>query len=230
MPHTSQRIAIAGAVLFAGTLAACSSPATAPTQRQPVSLRVSSLAASPSMNTVAGLQLSTVRLSIGQTSLGNGDQFGCQNCQNGGAETAESSASPSLVTIPATGGSVVLATEYVTAGTYSSAEIDLVKPTTGVLGQAAENTIEVNGSYQGKGFSVAVPVLGTFVQTLSPPVTVSGTQSTPLSATLTLPVASWFSANGVALNPSDPTQLAQIQANIRSYFSAPEAGGRGEGE
>ena len=217
-----------GVVLLAGALAACSSTATAPSARHGVSLQLASIAASPSVGTVAGLQLTTVRLSIGQTSLGSGEQFGCQDCQNEGDETSQSDSKPTIITVPATGGSVLLATEQVQAGTYSAAEIELVTPSSALLGQAANNTVEVNGSYQGKAFTIALPVLGTFRQTLSPPVTVSGTQTAPLAATLTLPVASWFTANGVALDPANASQLAQIETNIRSYFSAPEAGGRGE--
>lgn len=227
MLHTSRTFAFGGIVLLAGTLAGCSGNATAPAPRHAVKLQIASLGASPSVGSVAGLQLTTLRLSIGQTSLGSGDQFGCQDCQTEGSESLQSASTPTIVTIPAAGGSVSLSTEQVPAGTYGIAEIDLA-PGTGIPGQAANNTIEISGSYQGSAFTIALPVIGTFRQVLSPPVTVSGTPGVPLVATLSLPVASWFTANGASLNPADPRQLAQIETNIRSYFSVPETGGRAE--
>lgn len=227
MLHTSRTFAFGGMVLLAGTFAGCNGASTAPALRHAVKLQIASLAASPSIGSVAGLQLTTLRLSVGQTSLGSGDQFGCQDCQTEGAESLQSASSPTIVTIPAAGGSVSLSTEQVQAGTYGIAEIELA-PGTGMPGQAADNTIEISGSYQGSAFTIALPVIGTFRQVLSPPVTVSGIPGAPLVATISLPVASWFSANGVSLNPANPAQLAQIETNVRSYFSVPETGGRAE--
>jgi hypothetical protein len=221
----------AGAVLLATALVACGSSSTAPGPRHAVSLQVSPLSASHSSSTAAvpaGLELTGVRLSIGQTSLGSGEQFGCQDCQNEEAESAQSDGAPSIVAIPATGGPVLLAVEQVSAGTYPEAQIDLVKPVTPAFGGVADNTIEITGKYNGTSFTVAFPILGTFHQLLTPPVTVTGTANAPISATVTLPVASWFTgSNGVALDPGNPAQLAQIQANARSYFSV-DAGERPE--
>lgn len=209
----------AGALLLAGAVAACGTSSTAAGPRQPVSLHVASLSASSSAAAPAALQLTTVRLSIGQTSLGSGEQFGCQDCQDEGAEAAQSDGTPSIVTVPATGGPVLLAIEQVQAGTYSEAQIDLVKPVAPAFG-AADNTIEISGTYAGTSFTVAFPIHGTFHQTLTPPVTVGSSTSAPISATISLPVAAWFTANGVELNPADPAQLAQIRTNVQAYFSA----------
>jgi hypothetical protein len=107
----------------------------------------------------------------------------------------------------------------VAAGTYSEAQVDLVKPVTPALGGAADNTIQITGKYNGASFTIAFPAFGTYHQVLSPPVTVSDNAGATVSATISLPVGAWFTgANGSALDPANPAQLAQIQANVRAYF------------
>lgn len=205
------------------TLAACSAAPSAPATRYPVSLSVASVAASGGVAPPVGLSFSSVRLSIGQTSLGSGDQFGCQNCQDQNSDAAQSPPAAAVVSIPAAGGPVLLATERVLPGTYPQAEIDLVPPAGAMLGGSATNTIEITGSYRGAPFDVAFPVIGTFVQSLSPPTIVGTSTSQSLSATITLPLASWFSANGTALDPGNPIQRARIEANIRTFVTAESA-------
>lgn len=50
-----------------------------------------------------------------------------------------------------------------------------------------------------------------------------------LSGDTSLPVASWFNANGVNLDPSVPAQLAPIETNGRASFQAPETKGGSSG-
>lgn len=222
------RHAVATALLVTATLAACDSSPTAPRLRRPVSLSIAPLGSSASVASLPGMQFSTARLSIGQTSLGAGDQFGCQDCQTEGSEAEQPEARPTIVTIPATGGPVVLATEQVQPGTYREAQIDLVQPSSATLGDSPANTVEVVGTYQGRPFDVAFPVVGAFIQQLIPPVTVTASSAQNLTTTITLPLAAWFSRNGAALDPNDPAQRSVIAANIRAFVTAEAKGERPE--
>ena len=229
MSRSFHSIAAASAV-FVATLAACDST-SAPRTKYPVNLQVASLAASSTASAAtppAGLELTEVRLSVGQTSLGSGEQFGCQDCQDEGSE-AESDGTPRIATIPATGGPVLLAIERVPAGSYPEAQIDLAKPLTAAFGGAQDNTIEITGKYKGTSFTIAFPILGTFHQVLTPPVVVAANAGAPVSVTIALPVAAWFTASdGTALDPANPAQLSQIQANVRTFFSVDSSEGAPE--
>jgi len=78
-------------------------------------------------------------------------------------------------------------------------------------------------------FTLPIAVAGSFRETLTPPVDVpAGRASGPIQVTITLPVASWFTSNGTALDPANPTQRAQIEANARASIQPLEAASRGQ--
>jgi hypothetical protein len=206
-------------------LAGCAS--TEPRPSTPVAIRLSS-SATTALTASAPLQISAVRLVVTTASLGGGDQFGCVDCQ-GNAE--EAPATPRLVTVPLSGGTVLLATEQVAPGRYSQAEIAVEQPNAatlaGVTNWPAGATIMVEGAYNGKPFQLPLSIIGSFRETLSPPVDVSVTIApAPVAITITLPVTSWFVANGATLDPTDPAQRATIEANARRGFQPLEAASR----
>jgi hypothetical protein len=132
----------------------------------------------------------------------------CQGGENSSAPTA-------LITVPTDGTPVSIATEQVSAGRYSSAEIELRTPDAGVTagapGWPAGATIEIGGTFNGTPFTLPLTLVGEFRETLSPPVEVAaGAAPAAVNVTITLPVSSWFVANGVPLDPNDPAQRAQI--------------------
>lgn len=213
---------LAAAALAAGPfLAACSSAdsALAPAPRRAVTLAVTAHA-SQNTPTVPGLQVSAVRLVLGAASLGSGSQFGCINCQGNTQDAPAGTAPATLVTLAGTSGTATVATSDVAAGTYSAAQIDVVRPSTPLIGTSPDQTVEVTGSYNGTPFTVTAAAAGSFVQTLSPPVQVTAGATAPISITIDLPVASWFTGTAGPLDPAVPAQRAAIVANIQRFFSA----------
>ncbi len=191
--------------------------------RRPVSLSLrASTTPAASVAASATLQVSSLRLLVNQTSLGGGDQFGCQDCQ-GGAEGNEPGVVGAVVSVPLDGSAVNLATEQVQPGSYSQVEIELGGAT--APGWASGQTVEIQGTNNGTPFTIRVAVNGSFRETLSPPVVVTSAATSSIPVVITLPVASWFAAGGQALDPAVPAQLAQIEANIKAAFSGPESGG-----
>jgi hypothetical protein len=158
---------------------------------------------------------------IGQAALGNGDQFGCVDCEG---DQEDANPAPAVVTVPVDGSPVSVAAERVASGHYSSVEIELVTPSAALLaatpGWTADGTIEVRGRYNGVDFTLSLSIPGQFRETLSPAIDVpAGGLPGPINVTITLPVASWFSSNGTALDPSDAAARAQIAANARASIT-----------
>jgi len=210
------------APLALGLLAGCDQ-GTAPGGTQPVNISLASTVGGTAAGT-APLVLSEVRIVIGEVSLGEGDQFGCVDCQHQGAEFE---LPPALVAVPLDGGAVTVTTEQVQPGSYPAVEISLVRPTAALLagnsGWRPDATIELRGAYDGRPFTLPLAIEGSFRERLSPPVVVSqgGAQST-VEVTITLPVTSWVAGPTGPLDPNDPAQRAEIEANARRSFAAPE--------
>jgi hypothetical protein len=175
--------------------------------------------------------ITSLRLVVGPAALGNGDQFGCVDCQGGGSDIG---AAPQLILVPTDGSPVSVATEQVQAGRYAAAEIELLHPDASVTAAdpawPSDATIEVVGAVNSLPFTLRLALEGAFRENLNPPVDVTDA-ATPgtISVTVTLPVASWFMANGTPLDPNDPSQRAQIEQNARSAL-APLEGGERSGE
>jgi hypothetical protein len=200
---------------------------TGPKASRPVAFHLAALASAAATTAAAAapLEITSVRLVVGAASLGSGDQFGCIDCQGNDGETA----SPQqLVSVPLDGSAVALATEQVNVGSYSEAEISLETPTAATVAAdpswTAGSTIEIAGRFNGVPFKLPLTIAGSFREALSPPVEVTaGTGAGTLSVRITLPVASWFLANGASLDPAVPGQRAQIEANARASIQPPEA-------
>ncbi|GAC1648231.1 MAG: hypothetical protein NVS4B3_03460 [Gemmatimonadaceae bacterium] len=209
---------------------ACNS-STGPRATRPVLFRMSSAAVSRSTSQTAGpLELTSARLAIGRAALGNGDQFGCVDCQNNdNDDSAEDGVHAQVVDVPLHQGTVVVGTEQVAAGRYTQAEISLETLASGALpaGWPAAATIEIGGRFNGTPFRLSLAVHGSFRTTLNPPVDVlTGNSAPSVAITLALPVSSWFTMNGAPLDPSIASQRAQIEANIRAAFVAEAPAGR----
>lgn len=203
---------------------ACSN-ASAPKSSSPVNFRLAAAASAAPTAATAAVELSSVRLVVGPAALGNGDQFGCVDCQGNDSEAAPQA---QLVSVPSDGSPVSVAVEQVTAGHYASAEIELMAPGVGVPatpGWPAGATMEIVGKFNGTNFTLPLTAAGEFREALNPPVDVSdGATPASISVTITLPVASWFVSNRVPLDPSDPSQRAQIEQNARLSLRSAETG------
>jgi hypothetical protein len=215
-----------GAVTAAAALALGACNSTGPRATQPVAVNVAAHAASQGSVTAGPLEITGLRLVVGQTALGSGDQFGCVDCQDSGPES-ETADAPQLLVVPVDGTPVSVRTEQVGAGQYAQVEIDVVSPDAAIRaanpGWPAGATIEVTGRYNGVDFTLPISVEGSFRETLAPPVDVpAGASSGSIQVTITLPVASWFTSNGAALDPANTAQRAQIEANARASFQALE--------
>ncbi|MEO8089536.1 MAG: hypothetical protein ABI703_04495 [Gemmatimonadales bacterium] len=199
-----------------GGAVACDN-STSPKSVGPVHFRVSAAAASTSAGaTAAAVDVTSFRLVVGPVALGSGDQFGCVDCQGGD----NGSDQPQLISVPTDGTPVSITTEQVSAGVYSSAEIELRAPDAAVTalapGWPTGATVEIAGSFNGTAFTLPLTLLGEFRETLNPPVEVTaGGTPTPVSVTITLPVRDWFVSNGVALDPNDAAQRKQIESNAK---------------
>jgi hypothetical protein len=215
-------LAIAGA----GTLACNNS--SAPRASHPVAFHLAASATPASGSVASAVTVTSLRLVVGPAALGSGDQFGCVNCEGNDTE----SETPELISVPPDGSPVLVRTEQVSAGHYDAAEIELQNPDAGIIGAApgwpSNATIEVAGSSNGAAFTLPLSVVGEFRVAVNPPVDVTeGAPPTTASVTITLPISSWFESNGVALDPNDPAQRAQIEANARlSVRPEDENGGR----
>jgi anti-sigma factor RsiW len=224
---------IIGAVTAAAALALSACDSTGPRVTQPVDIKVAAHSASLGGSTTAGpLAITGLRLVVGQTALGSGDQFGCVDCQDSGPES-ETVDAPQLLVVPVDGTPVSVRTEQVGAGQYAQVEVEVVSPDAAIRAAnpswAAGATIEVSGTYNGVAFTLPIAIEGSFRETLTPPVDVpAGAPAGSIQVTITLPVASWFTSNGTALDPADPAQRAQIVANAHASFQAleSESGGR----
>ena len=220
------------AALLAGSLAAlaaCNTTGPAPTR--PVAIRLT--AAAPSVAGAAAaagpLTVSALQLVIGRAALGSGDQFGCVDCQG---NTEDALLTPKLIDVPLAGGAVTVAIEQVSPGHYTQAEIGLEPPTAGSTVPATwptGATIRIAGTYNGTAFEVALPVQGDFRAALTPAVDLATTGGpATVDVTITLPVESWFTANGTALDPANPAQRALIDANVRAAFQPSDSAGEKE--
>ena len=166
--------------------------------------------------------MTSLRLVVEGVDLGNDGESECEDCD----DEDDDDLAPSLIVVPIDGGTVSIQADDVSPGTYGRAEIDLVGPTPSLLaadpGWTAGATIEVTGSYGGAPFTLALPIEGELHQTLNPPVTVGAAGEGTIAITVTLPLAAWFESNGVVLDPNDPAQRAQIEANVRASVVPPD--------
>lgn len=168
----------------------------------------------------AGLEISSIRIVVGEVSLGSGDEFGCVDCQG----DDESGPGPRLVSVPVDGGSVLVQTEQVRPGLYPEAEISVDSPTTEVLagspGWSAGATIEIAGQLNGAPFEISSQATGSIRTTLSPPVQVTDAAvPEEISVTIRLPLMDWFAPAGTILDPNDSAQQALILENIRAFLA-----------
>ena len=225
MRHISRHVLFATAAVAA---AGCERP-TVPVARVPVAFHVVVSGPSLSANrvaaaTVSGLEITTVRLGIGVASLGTNGQYGCVDCQG---DTSDGPSPGALVDIPMSGAPVRVVTEQVSPGVYGEVEFTLRTLAPGQWPSAtwsATTTIEITGRFGGSPFTITLPVAGMFRQTLKTPLhVVAGAAPGALDVTITLPVASWFEAGGVLVDPNVATSRAVIEANIRRAFLGVEA-------
>lgn len=216
--HFTGRLAVATALLVLG---ACNSTSPGATQAVMVLLKANATAQS-SGRSAGPVEITGVRLVIGQGALGNGEEFGCVGCQG---DEQDGNPEPVVVTVPVDGSPVSVAAERVAPGHYSAVEIELVPPSVALLaatpGWTADATIEVRGRHNGTEFTLPLTIPGQFRETLSPAIDVpAGGLPGPINVAITLPVASWFSSNGTALDPGDVAARAQITANARASVAA----------
>ena len=213
------------------TVASCDSM-SGPKARVPIDVRLTVSPRASTASTGSGpLQITALRLVVGAASLGSGDQFGCVDCQG---NTEQGPVTPKVIDVRLDGEPVLVATEQVAPGLYSQAEIAVETPTSSTLagtpGWPGNATVVVEGRFNGTLFRLPLSITGSFRETLIPPVQVSATTPPSVVAvTITLPVAGWFTSNGTALDPSNPAQRAQIEANARSAFQPPEKGTESQG-
>lgn len=221
--HTvlSSRLAVVLAAAAAAGAAGCSNSTTAPPAHAPVRFQVA--AATAPAAAASGLNVTSIQLVHGFASLGQGSEFGCHDCTG---DHQSSAAQATLVTVPATGALVDVATDEVSAGQYSLAELDLATPTAAVNvpGAAPGTTVRVTGTYNGTPFQIDLAIQGSLRVALVPPVDVSATSGAPtVTVQLRLPVDTWFVAGGRTLDPGLAADRAAIEANIRASFSALES-------
>lgn len=208
---------------LAGVVALSACDSTSPKATHPVSINASAAATVLAGPPSGPLEILGLRLSVGQASLGSGEQFGCQDCEDTGSEA---DAAPTLMAIPIGGGTVVLATERVGPGRYPAVEIELLPPVA-TAGWATGAAIEVTGTFGGTAFTLPLAIQGTFRAVLPQPVDVpAGLLASPIQVFVSIPVASWFVGNGTVLDPTNPAQRAQIEANARDAFLDPEDASR----
>ena len=212
--HFPGGLALATVLLAVG---ACSSTSPRATQAVLVLLKAN---ATPqrSSQSASAVEITGVRLVIRQAALGNGEEFGCVDCQG---DEQGGNPEPAVVTVPLDGSPVSVAAERVAPGHYSSVEIELVPPPPALLaatpGWSAGATIEVRGRYNGTAFTLPLAIPGQFREALSPAIDVpAGGLPGPINVTITLPVASWFASNGTPLDPNDAAARSQITANARA--------------
>lgn len=175
----------------------------------------------PAQTVTAGLEVTALRMAVGQAGLGNVDQFGCIDCQG----DSEQATAPRLVTVPLDGSPVHLETEMASAGSYAEIELELAP--SGAPGDwPSGSALQITGKQSGNAFDLFVAVQGSSRHTLSAPVVISGLETASVSAVLEFPVREWFTGpGGAALDPTNDADRAIIVSNVRAYFYAPETSG-----
>jgi hypothetical protein len=207
--------------LCVATLAGCK--ATPPTQRTPVDLllRASAARVAPATAIAPSLTIDYVRLSVSEASLGRVQQFGCIDCQG---ESALPSLPASILLVPLGSVPVLVVTEQASPGSYTDVELSLAPPGTDAVRRTTDWTtgasLEISGSYNGKAFRLPMAITGRFVEHLASPVVVTSASAdgTKVGVTISLPVASWFTASGSVLDPGTVAGRAAIEANARASF------------
>jgi hypothetical protein len=204
------------AVAAAGVLGACNQ-STSPGASQPVTFRLAA-ANSSAPARMGPLTITSFRLSVGEASLGSGDEFGCKDCQGN-----QASVTPAVVDVPLDGRTVDLATELVQPGSYSTVELGVIRPPAAPADWPADATLEIRGDFGGQAFALPLAIEGSFREQLAAPVVV-GTGGAPavVAVSITLPVSIWFNGSSGLLDPANPAQRAEIEANARLSFTPPE--------
>ena len=202
----------------AGLLGGCNQ-STGPGASHPVAFRLAA-ASSAAPATMGALTITSFRLSVGEASLGSGGEFGCKDCQGD-----QPAITPAVVDVPLDGRAVDIATEQVQPGSYSTVELGVVRLPASPAGWPAGATLEIKGDFGGQAFALPLVIEGTFREQLAAPVVVGagGTPAT-VAVSITLPVSSWFNGASGMLDPANPAQRTEIEANARKSFAAPEAG------
>ena len=201
----------------AGLLGGCNQ-STAPGSSHPVAFRLAA-ASSSAPATMGALTLTSFRLAVGEASLGSGNEFGCKDCQGD-----QPAVEPAVVDVPLDGRAVEVATEQVQPGSYSTVELGVVRLPASTPGWPVDATLEIKGDFGGQAFALPLTIEGSFREQLAAPVVVGagGTPAT-VAVNITLPVSTWFKGSSGVLDPANPTQRAEIEANARRSFAAPEA-------
>lgn len=219
---------VLGLAMIAVLAAACKS-ATAPRETGPVAFQLAANARFGTSASVAGLEITGVRMVVGAVALGNGDEFGCRDCQG---DKEEAATPPQLIDVPLDGGSVLVSTEQVNVGTYGLAEFSVEQLSAPPTGDswAPGTTILITGRYNGTAFQLPLSVDGSFRETLSPPAVVTGSTPESVQVRITLPVASWFVLNGTTLDPTLAANRVLIESNVRASLQSDDGESRGERE
>lgn len=217
LPPLRSGLAAAAALI---TLVACSGAdrAVSPTPKARVNLAIRP-AGSVGTPLPGTLHVNAVRLVIASASLGANGEFGCRDCQGNFEDANGATTAPTLVVLNGTAGPVTVMTGETAPGSYATAELDIQHTATPVIGSSRDTTIEITGTSNGVPFTLRVAAAGGLVLPLSPPVQITSTAAGPVTATLDLPVASWFTGAAGALDPNVAPQRAQVIANIVKSLS-----------
>ncbi|MHB8838732.1 MAG: hypothetical protein ACYC7F_07240, partial [Gemmatimonadaceae bacterium] len=211
------------ALLFLSAAVTACDQGTGPHPTRPVQFRLATAPQASVSQSAGALGIDSIRLVVVGAALGGAEQFGCVDCQGG----QSASPAPTLITVTMSTGPVPILTEEVTPSRYSQVEIQVGRPPTSLLAVTpdwpADASIQIVGRVRGTAFRLALPIEGSFRETLAQPVDVTSSGSERVEVTITLPVATWFvGATGTTLDPADPVQRAEIVANARRAFAAPE--------
>lgn len=171
-----------------------------------------------------GLSVSSVQAVLGQASLGNGQQFGCQDCQD---QFEGANIAPRLVSLPFEAGGIRVASERVGAGTYAQVEIEVTVlhtgATVGGVAWPTNGTLGVFGSIDGEAFQVVITTTGVFKERLPAPIQVrEGASPAEISVTLSISPLSWFDEAGRTLDPRVPGDLSLIKTKMSMTINSSE--------
>jgi len=218
-------VAVSGCDMITGTRAS-----------QPVDVMVAARTTPALASTISrgALDITKLEIVLGQASLGNGDQFGCQDCQDA-SETA--AVTPRVFSVPLDGGAVRVASERVGPGVYKEVEIEVTQLAAASGGAPADwpsgATIRVSGLVDSAPFSVTLNQGGDLRQVLPVPINVADRAApTEIQAVLNLPVLTWFFDGSRELDPRVAADLALIKQHVLATLDTSdvaEDGGKEDG-